>query len=92
MADGGKGFVASRLREASKTKTPRADKPWRFVIPGASGAGGRFQYRPLPRGTRPPKAGRPWRPQEVALLGKMPDDEVARRTRRTLCAVMSPKH
>jgi hypothetical protein len=32
------------------------------------------------RGTRPPAAGRPWTPEEDALLGTMPDPEVARRT------------
>jgi hypothetical protein len=31
------------------------------------------------RGTRPPKAGRPGEPEEVALLGTMPDAEVASR-------------
>ncbi len=41
------------------------------------------------RGTRPPKAGRPWEPEEVALLGTMPDDEVAQRTGRSLAAVRS---
>src|SRR5262245_32916714 len=39
------------------------------------------------RGTRPPKAGRPWTTVENSLLGTMPDEEVARLTRRTLCAV-----
>ena len=39
------------------------------------------------RGTRPPAAGRPWEPEEEALLGTMPDEEVARRTRRSLGAV-----
>ena len=41
------------------------------------------------RGARPPKAGRPWAPQEEALLGQLPDAEVARRTGRTLGAVRS---
>ena len=35
------------------------------------------------RGTWPPAAGRPWTPEEDALLGTMPDPEVARRTGRT---------
>ncbi len=39
------------------------------------------------RGTRPPAAGRPWEPEEDALLGTMPDEEVARRTGRTPGAV-----
>jgi hypothetical protein len=39
------------------------------------------------RGTRPPAAGRPWETEEDALLGTMPDDEVAQRTGRTLDAV-----
>jgi hypothetical protein len=39
------------------------------------------------RGTRPPAAGHPWEPEEDALLGTMPDDEVAQRTGRTLDAV-----
>jgi hypothetical protein len=40
-------------------------------------------------GTRPPKAGRPWTPKEDALLGTMPDEQVARLTRRTLNAVLT---
>jgi hypothetical protein len=39
------------------------------------------------RGARPPAAGRPWEPEEDALLGTMPDEEVAQRTGRTLDAV-----
>jgi hypothetical protein len=39
------------------------------------------------RGTRPPAAGRPWTPEEDALLGTMPDSEVAQRTSRTPGAV-----
>jgi hypothetical protein len=31
--------------------------------------------------------GRPWTQEELALLGKLPDDEVARRTGRTWGAV-----
>jgi len=34
-------------------------------------------------GTRPPKAGPAWTAKEDALLGTMPDEEVARRTGRT---------
>jgi hypothetical protein len=41
------------------------------------------------RGTRPPKAGRPWTAEEIALLGTMPDEEVTARTGRTLQAVRS---
>jgi hypothetical protein len=41
------------------------------------------------RGTRPPKAGRPWSPEEDALLRKMSPAEVARQTGRTLSAVYS---
>jgi hypothetical protein len=41
------------------------------------------------RRTRPPAAGRPWEPDEDALLGTMPDEEVARRTARTLGAVQN---
>jgi hypothetical protein len=39
------------------------------------------------RGARPPAAGRPWEPEEDALLGTVPDEEVAERTGRTLNAV-----
>lgn len=39
------------------------------------------------RGVRPPKAGRPWNLEEDALLGTMPDEQVAERTGRTLGAV-----
>ncbi|HVS34216.1 MAG TPA: hypothetical protein VMS17_01465 [Gemmataceae bacterium] len=39
------------------------------------------------RGTRPPAAGHPWEPEEDALLGTMPDEEVAQRTGRTPQAV-----
>jgi hypothetical protein len=39
------------------------------------------------RGTRPPAAGRSWEPEEDALLGTMPDQEVAQRIGRTLGAV-----
>jgi hypothetical protein len=38
------------------------------------------------RGTRPPKAGRPWSAAEDALLPGLPAAEVARRTGRTLGA------
>src|SRR5258708_2109378 len=41
------------------------------------------------RGTRPPKAGRPWTEAEDALLRTMPPAEVVRRTGRTLSAVCS---
>ena len=39
------------------------------------------------RGTRPPVAGVPWKPEEEALLGTMPDKEVATRIHRTESAV-----
>jgi len=39
------------------------------------------------RGTQPPAAGPTWTAREDAWLGKLPDAEVARRTRRTLNAV-----
>jgi hypothetical protein len=39
------------------------------------------------RGTRPPKAGRPWTAEEEALVRQLPPAEVARRTGRTLKAV-----
>jgi hypothetical protein len=39
------------------------------------------------RGTRPPKAGRPWTAAEDRWLGLLPDEEIARRTGRTLAAV-----
>ncbi len=39
------------------------------------------------RGTRPPKAGRPWTAEEDRLLAELPDAEAARRTGRTLGAV-----
>jgi hypothetical protein len=39
------------------------------------------------RGTRPPWLNAPWAPAEDALLGTLPDKEVARRTGRTLQAV-----
>jgi transposase-like protein len=41
----------------------------------------------LRNGTRPPKAGRPWTPQEDALLVKLRPPAVAKRTGRTLSAV-----
>jgi hypothetical protein len=39
------------------------------------------------RGTRPPKAGRPWTAEEDRLARRLPAAEVARRTGRTLQAV-----
>jgi hypothetical protein len=39
------------------------------------------------RGTRPPKAGRPWSAEEDALLHELMPAEVAKRTGRTLMAV-----
>src|SRR5262249_25101925 len=39
------------------------------------------------RGTRPPKAGRPWTEEEDALVRTLPAKEVARRTGRSLSAV-----
>jgi hypothetical protein len=39
------------------------------------------------RGTRPPKAGRPWTAEEEALVRQLPPAEVARRSGRTLKAV-----
>jgi hypothetical protein len=39
------------------------------------------------RGTWPPAAGRPWAPDELALLGTMSDADVARRIDRTVGAV-----
>jgi hypothetical protein len=41
------------------------------------------------RGTRPPKAEPAWTQEEEALLGRMPDKEVARRTGWTVIAVKS---
>jgi len=41
------------------------------------------------RGTRPPKAGRPWTAQEDELVRTLPPAEVARRTLRTMPAVYS---
>lgn len=40
------------------------------------------------RGTLPPKAGRPWTEKEEALLGKVPDELVARKTGRKVSAVV----
>ena len=40
------------------------------------------------RGTRPPKAGRPWTEAEDALVRALPPAEVARQTGRTLVAVL----
>jgi hypothetical protein len=45
----------------------------------------------LRRGTRPPKAGRPWSAREQALLRKLPPKLVAARTGRTLKAVYSAR-
>jgi len=39
------------------------------------------------RGTRPPAAGRAWTPEEDALIGNLPTNEVARRTGRSVAAV-----
>ncbi|HEY1602813.1 MAG TPA: NUMOD3 domain-containing DNA-binding protein [Pirellulales bacterium] len=39
------------------------------------------------RGTRPPKAGRPWSAAEDALLSALPSAEAARKTKRTVNAV-----
>jgi hypothetical protein len=39
------------------------------------------------RGTRPPSAGPAWTPEEEALLGTLPDAEVAERTGRSVVAV-----
>jgi hypothetical protein len=41
------------------------------------------------RGTRPPKAGVPWTPEEDDLLRTLPTAEVSERTGRTLPAVYS---
>ena len=41
------------------------------------------------RGTRPPKAGRPWTAREEKLLRSLPPAEVAKRTKRTIKAVWS---
>ncbi len=45
------------------------------------------------RGTRPPAAGRPWEPEEDALLGTMPDEEVAQRSAgvKTRAATQTPR-
>jgi hypothetical protein len=39
------------------------------------------------RGTRPPRAGRPWTQREDELCRRLPAAEVVRRTGRTLVAV-----
>jgi hypothetical protein len=44
------------------------------------------------RGTRPPKAGRPWTKAEDAMLVRLPAAEVARRTGRSLQAVYTRRH
>jgi hypothetical protein len=44
------------------------------------------------RGTIPPAAGVPWTADEDALLGTMPDADVAARTGRTLVAVQSRRY
>jgi hypothetical protein len=44
------------------------------------------------RGTRPPKAGRPWTKAEDALLARLPAGEVAKRTGRTLQAVYARRY
>jgi len=41
------------------------------------------------RGTRPPRAGRPWTAEEDSLLGTMPDEVIVHRTGRILGAVYS---
>jgi hypothetical protein len=45
----------------------------------------------LRRGTRPPKAGRPWTKKENRLIRLLPAAEVAARTNRTLLAVYSQR-
>jgi hypothetical protein len=44
------------------------------------------------RGTRPPKAGRPWTKEEDKLLWSLSAAEVARQTSRTLTAVYTRRH
>src|SRR5207248_586567 len=39
------------------------------------------------KGTRPPFVGQSWTAEEEAFLGKLPDAEVVKRTKRTLMAV-----
>ncbi|MDB5306556.1 MAG: hypothetical protein JWO38_758 [Gemmataceae bacterium] len=41
------------------------------------------------RGTRPPKAGRPWTAKQDALLGKVPDELIARKSGRPVSAVVN---
>jgi hypothetical protein len=44
------------------------------------------------RVTIPPAAGRPWSEKELAMHGKVPDELLARQTRRTVSAVVAMRH
>jgi hypothetical protein len=44
------------------------------------------------KGTRPPWLNPAWSPEEDALLGRIPDEEIARRTRRTRQAIYMRRH
>jgi hypothetical protein len=44
------------------------------------------------RGTIPPAAGRPWTAKEESLLGKVPDELLARKTGRKVSAVVQRRH
>jgi hypothetical protein len=95
-----KATAAANTPEANAEKA--AWRKGRPIHPNALAAPERARGRPASaearrkmseaykqRGTRPPAAGPAWTPGEDALLGTMPDKQIARRTGRTLLAVRS---
>jgi hypothetical protein len=67
----------------------KAMRQGRLGTPHSAEAKAKMSAAHKRRGTRPPKAGRPWTPEEDDLVRTLPAAEVARRTGRTLLAVWS---
>jgi hypothetical protein len=95
-AQGKAGDPARRAKiAAARRGRPRpphvveAMRKGRLGTPHSAEARAKMSAAHKRRGTRPPKAGRPWTAEEEALLRELPPAEVARRLGRTLRAVWS---
>ena len=82
-------LAAAKRGKPSPPHVVEAMRKGRLGTPHSAEARAEMSAAHKRRGTRPPKAGRPWTAEEDALVRTLPAAEAARRTGRTLVAAWS---
>lgn len=85
-------IAASKVGKPRPKHVIQAMRKGRTGKPHSEEAKKKMSEAHLRRGTLPPKAGRPWSAKEDALLGQVPDELLARKTRRKVSAVVARRH